>query len=182
VIVIYIVMAIVVPEAPLEGEPESPRALTGEEISAGAHGLARDIQAAANKLVGGAAGTAGSASGAMSGEPTGAAPSAQSPGDAATEDGAGEQGSGPDAPAAGPAAPSPASRQDGAHSRTTTSEHHPANTGAILVGALLIAFGLLVFIQRTVGLDLLTWAWRIFVPAVIILLGVLILIRAMRRG
>jgi hypothetical protein len=50
------------------------------------------------------------------------------------------------------------------------------------VGVLLIAFGLLVFVQRTLGFDLLSMSWRLFVPGVIILLGVLILIRAMRKA
>ena len=160
VILVYIVMAIVVPETPAEGESDSPRAMTTEEISASAQGFGRDIQVAANKAVGGAAGAAGAA-GVVSGDV---------PADATSPAGGVEEHMPPEAqPApAPPAAPA--------------SDHRSGGTGAVLVGVLLIAFGLLVFVQRTLGFDLLSMSWRLFVPGVIILLGVLILIRAMRKA
>jgi len=153
VILVYIVMAIVVPETPAEGEPDSPRAMTSAEISASAQGFGRDIQVAANKAVGGAA---GAASGAVPADPERPAGGAEHT-----------------APEAQPA-PAPAA--------APASGHRSGGRGAVLVGVLLIAFGLLVFVQRTLGFDLLSMSWRLFVPGVIILLGVLILIRAMRKG
>ena len=152
VIVIYIVMAIVVPEQPAEGEPHSPRAMTGEEISAGARGFGRDVQTAANKIVGSTAGAAGATSGAVAADTAKAEPPVP---DAA------------ESPAVPPAA---------------LPERRSTTTGAILIGVLLIAFGLLVFVQRVVGVDLMSMLWRLFVPGVIILLGVLILLRAARKS
>ena len=167
VFLIYIVMAIVVPEMPAQGEPDSPRAMTTEEISAGAQGFARDIQTAAHKAVGGAAGAGGTASGAV-------------PADAPVETPPVE-GAEPPQPAT-PPADGAEQQSQAAPAASAASEHRSGGTGAMLIGVLLIAFGLLVFVQRTVGLDLLSMGWRLFVPGVIILLGVLILIRALRKG
>jgi phage shock protein C len=158
VFLIYIIMAIVVPEAPAEGEPASPRAMSGEEISAGAQGFARDIQAAAHKVVGGAAGAAGAASGAVPPEnvPVVETAAAQPPDERA------------------PTAVASTSAPDQA------SEHRSGTTGAILIGVLLIAFGMLMFVSRVLGVDLVAVGWKLVVPGVIIVLGVLILIRAAR--
>ena len=176
VLLVYIVMAIVVPEAPAEGEPDSPRALTSDELSAGAQGFARDVQAAANKVVGGAAGAAGAASGAVPAEAAvdphpDTASAGEAPADVAAADAADTgvaTGAASAEPASGTAASDPA------------SEHRARSTGAILIGVLLIAFGLLVFVQRVAGVDLIGFGWRLFVPGVIIVLGVLILVRAAR--
>jgi phage shock protein C len=176
VILIYIVMAIVVPEQPAEGEPDSPRAMTSEEISAGARGFGRDVQTAANKIVGGTAGGAAAASGAG---PTEAAATATDDADASADVAESPVSSREPAAAPGPDAPSP---ETPAPSAPATSGRRSTTTGALLIGVLLIAFGLLVFVQRAVGVDFMSVVWRLFVPGVIILLGVLILLRALRKG
>ena len=152
VVLLYVIMAIVVPEAPAPGDPDSPRAMTGGEMTAGAQGFARDIQVAATRVAE-----------SLKGEPTAAdASEAPAPADAS--------------------AATPAPKPDPAASVAGAAAVRPgASTSTILIGLLLIAFGLLVFWQRGMGVDVWGLVSKLFVPGVVIVLGVLVLIRGLRK-
>jgi phage shock protein PspC (stress-responsive transcriptional regulator) len=49
-ILIYIIMAIVVPEAPAEGEPHDPRAMSSDDIAKGAQAFGNDVSEAARRF------------------------------------------------------------------------------------------------------------------------------------
>lgn len=170
VIVVYIIMAIVVPEAPAEGEPDSPRAMTGDEISSGAQGFARDFQTAATKVAD-----------SVKGKP---APDAPAAAPAGAETPAPEP-----APTAGPAPADAPAPGDGpgptvavaAAAKPAVPEPPRSSTSAVLIGLLLIAFGLLVFWQRSMGVDQWGWVAKLFIPGIIVVLGILILVRGFGR-
>jgi phage shock protein PspC (stress-responsive transcriptional regulator) len=176
VVLVYIVLAIVVPESPLEGQAEPARAMTGDEIAAGARSFGEDVRVAAERVADGVR-THPSSPGPYV-EPQAPMPPQAGPHDAsAVPPEAGQESS----QAYPPASSTEPIRAPQPPSAAPAADGHGTRTGGLVIGVLLVAIGATLLLGRIVNVDFFALGWTLGWPALIILIGVLIIVRAGRR-
>jgi phage shock protein PspC (stress-responsive transcriptional regulator) len=197
VILIYVIMAIVVPEAPAEGQPHDPRAMSSDDIAKGAQAFGNDVSDAARRYTKAGAhtgesqdppanGAAGAAAAAATSAGAGAAADAAASDEAAVSETAAVADPAEPGAAGAPesAQPSAAATPAPAHPTTASSRHERRGAGGLILGGILVFVGITLLVQRVTGIDLWSFfgfGWRFILPALIIAFGVLVILRAVGR-